>query len=196
MVSSTRRSSARTRAPCSRSGAPTTSRSGSRPSTARRRTRGPPSRGWSGGFRTSATPGRASPGRSPGRPPSRPSWSSESDPPTGCRRRCISRERRRPPRERPFPDASRAVTAVTAPRLATRLALAGKTELRPGRSTISKTVITGFNTDVKHKNRVFHIQTEDKGEANPYVESLVYVGGEILATKKTSYAEVVKEGRD
>jgi hypothetical protein len=57
-------------------------------------------------------------------------------------------------------------------------------------------VITGFNTDVKHKNRVFHIQTEDKGEANPYVESLVYVGGEILATKRTSYAEVVKTGRD
>jgi hypothetical protein len=57
-------------------------------------------------------------------------------------------------------------------------------------------VITGFNTDVKHKNRVFHIQTEDKGDANPYVESLVYVGGEILATKKTSYAEVLKEGRD
>src|SRR5262245_57360357 len=57
-------------------------------------------------------------------------------------------------------------------------------------------VITGFNTDVKHRNRVFHIQTEDKGEANPYVESLVYVGGEILATKRTSYAEVVKAGRD
>ena len=57
-------------------------------------------------------------------------------------------------------------------------------------------MITGFNTDVKHKNRVFHIQTEDKGDANPYVESLVYVGGEILATKKTSYAEVAKEGRD
>ena len=57
-------------------------------------------------------------------------------------------------------------------------------------------MITGFNTDVKHKNRVFHIQTEDKGEANPCVESLVYVGGEILATKRTSYAEVVKDGRD
>ena len=57
-------------------------------------------------------------------------------------------------------------------------------------------MITGFNTDVKHKNRVFHIQTEDKGEANPCVESLVYVGGEILATKRTSYAEVVKSGRD
>jgi len=57
-------------------------------------------------------------------------------------------------------------------------------------------VITGFNTDVKHKNRVFHIQTEDKGEGNPYVESLVYVGGEILATKRTSYAEVLQAGRD
>lgn len=57
-------------------------------------------------------------------------------------------------------------------------------------------MITGFNTDVKHKNRVFHIQTEDKGEANPCVESLVYVGGEILATKRTSYAEVVQTGRD
>jgi hypothetical protein len=57
-------------------------------------------------------------------------------------------------------------------------------------------VITGFNTDVKHKNRVFHIQTEDKGEGNPCVESLVYVGGEILATKRTSYAEVVQTGRD
>ncbi len=57
-------------------------------------------------------------------------------------------------------------------------------------------MITGFNTDVKHKSRVFHIQTEDKGEANPCVESLVYVGGEILATKRTSYAEVVKNGKD
>ncbi len=57
-------------------------------------------------------------------------------------------------------------------------------------------MITGFNTDVKHKNRVFHIQTEDKGEGNPCVESLVYVGGEILATKRTSYAEILQAGRD
>jgi hypothetical protein len=57
-------------------------------------------------------------------------------------------------------------------------------------------VITGYNTDVKHNNRVFHIQTEDKGETSPHIESLIYVGGEILATRKTSYAEVVKGGRD
>jgi hypothetical protein len=57
-------------------------------------------------------------------------------------------------------------------------------------------VITGYNTDVRHNNRVFHIQTEDKGEDNPYIESLVYVGGEILATRRTSYGEVLEEPRD
>lgn len=55
-------------------------------------------------------------------------------------------------------------------------------------------MITGFNTDIKHADKVYHIQTEDKGLQNPYIESLVYVGGEILASKKTSYAEQVKAG--
>jgi len=57
-------------------------------------------------------------------------------------------------------------------------------------------VITGFNTDIKHNDKVYHIQTEDKGLQNPYIESLVYVGGEILASKKTSYAEQAKSGVD
>ena len=57
-------------------------------------------------------------------------------------------------------------------------------------------MITGFNTDIKHNEKVYHIQTEDKGLQNPYIESLVYVGGEILASKKTSYAEQVKGGVD
>src|SRR5437764_5324453 len=58
----------------------------------------------------------------------------------------------------------------------------------------AKRVITGFNTDIRHNDKVYHIQTEDKGLQNPYIESLVYVGGEILASKKTSYAEQVKGG--
>ena len=55
-------------------------------------------------------------------------------------------------------------------------------------------MITGFNTDIKHNEKVYHIQTEDKGVENPYIESLVYVGGEILASKKTSYADQLKSG--
>jgi hypothetical protein len=57
-------------------------------------------------------------------------------------------------------------------------------------------LITGFNTDIKHNDKVYHVQTEDKGVGNPYIESLVYVGGEILASKKTSYAEQLKTGVD
>ena len=57
-------------------------------------------------------------------------------------------------------------------------------------------MIAGYNTDVRHKNRVFHIQTEDRGETAAEIESLVYVGGEILATKRTSYPEAIRSGRD
>ncbi len=57
-------------------------------------------------------------------------------------------------------------------------------------------MITGFNTDIKHNEKVYHVQTEDKGQGNPCIESLVYVGGEILASKKTSYADRLSEGAD
>jgi hypothetical protein len=57
-------------------------------------------------------------------------------------------------------------------------------------------VITGYNTDVKHRDRVFHVQTEDRGDQNPYVESFVYVGGEILGGKRTPYPEALRNGED
>jgi hypothetical protein len=56
-------------------------------------------------------------------------------------------------------------------------------------------LITGFNTDVKHEEKVFHVQTEDRGVANPVVESLVYVGGEILLSKKSPYRELITGDR-
>jgi hypothetical protein len=57
-------------------------------------------------------------------------------------------------------------------------------------------MITGYNTDVRHGEVVFHVQTEDKGVSNPCIESLVYVGGQVLATKRASYAELLTKGRD
>jgi hypothetical protein len=56
-------------------------------------------------------------------------------------------------------------------------------------------VITGYNTDVRYNDVIFHVQTEDKGLANPFIESLLYVGGQILANKRTSYAELLQEGK-
>src|SRR5688500_17250307 len=57
-------------------------------------------------------------------------------------------------------------------------------------------VITGFNTDVKHRDRVFHIHTEDRGDPRPYIESFVYVGGEILGGKRTPYDGSLRTGGD
>lgn len=57
-------------------------------------------------------------------------------------------------------------------------------------------MITGYNTDVRHGEVVFHVQTEDKGTSNPFIESLVYVGGQVLASKRASYAEMLAEGKD
>jgi hypothetical protein len=55
-------------------------------------------------------------------------------------------------------------------------------------------MITGFNTDVDHEGRVFHVQTEDKGLANPVIESLIYSRGEIVESRRSSYAELVALG--
>lgn len=57
-------------------------------------------------------------------------------------------------------------------------------------------MITGYNTDVRHGEVVFHVQTEDKGAANPCIESLVYVGGQVLASRRASYADLLAEGKN
>lgn len=56
-------------------------------------------------------------------------------------------------------------------------------------------MITGYNTDVRHGNRIFHVQTEDKGLSNPRIETLIYVGGEILDSCRGSYEDLVACGR-
>ena len=55
-------------------------------------------------------------------------------------------------------------------------------------------MISGFNTDVKHEGCVYHVQTEERGGANPVLESLVYIGGTIVAKKATPYSDRLKQG--
>ena len=57
-------------------------------------------------------------------------------------------------------------------------------------------VLTGFNTDIEYSGTVYHVQTEDKGQANPLVESLVYTSGEILYTRRTPYHDLIAEEID
>jgi hypothetical protein len=57
-------------------------------------------------------------------------------------------------------------------------------------------VITGFNTDIPFGGVTYHVQTEDKGLKTPLILSLVYVGGTIIASKRTPYADLVEAGYD
>jgi hypothetical protein len=53
----------------------------------------------------------------------------------------------------------------------------------------------GFNNNVRHKGRVFHIQTEDSGVKHPHIITHLFAdGGRILKTTKTSYAEFLEDG--
>ena len=52
--------------------------------------------------------------------------------------------------------------------------------------------LLGFNNNVRHKNRVFHIQTEDSGVKHPHIITHLFMdGGRILKSVKKSYAEHV-----
>ena len=56
--------------------------------------------------------------------------------------------------------------------------------------------LLGFNNNVKHRGRLFHIQTEDSGIRHPHVITHLFMdGGRILKTIKTSYADHVGSDR-
>lgn len=52
--------------------------------------------------------------------------------------------------------------------------------------------LLGYNNNVRHKGRVFHIQTEDSGVNHPHIITHLFMdGGRILKSVKKSYAEHV-----
>jgi len=56
---------------------------------------------------------------------------------------------------------------------------------------VFKKALTGFNHNIKHRGQMFHIQTEDSGLNNPHIITHLFVGGNILASKKTSYRDIL-----
>jgi hypothetical protein len=53
-------------------------------------------------------------------------------------------------------------------------------------------MVVGFNHNVMYRGEMFHVQTEDSGVNNPHIITLLYRGGTILSSKKTSYADILK----
>ena len=52
--------------------------------------------------------------------------------------------------------------------------------------------LLGFNNNVRHKGRVFHIQTEDSGIRHPHIITHLFAdGGRIIKSHKRIYAEHV-----
>jgi hypothetical protein len=53
-------------------------------------------------------------------------------------------------------------------------------------------MIPGFNHNIVHRGNVYHVQTEDLGLQNPLVSTHLFLGGNVLATRRTSYAEIAR----
>jgi hypothetical protein len=52
--------------------------------------------------------------------------------------------------------------------------------------------LLGYNTNVRHKGKLYHIQTEDSGINHPHIITHLFAdGGRIIASKKTAYAQYV-----
>src|SRR5690242_7019229 len=50
--------------------------------------------------------------------------------------------------------------------------------------------LVGYNTNVRHKGKLYHIQTEDSGVNHPHVITHLFAdGGRIIASRKTGYSE-------
>ncbi len=49
----------------------------------------------------------------------------------------------------------------------------------------------GYNTRVEYRGAAYIVQTQDKGPAAQYVESLIYKSGKLLTSKKTFYTSLL-----
>lgn len=55
------------------------------------------------------------------------------------------------------------------------------------------TTMSGYNTKVEFRGETYFVQTQDKGPAMPYIESLIYRSGRLLASRRKFYTEHLKD---
>jgi hypothetical protein len=51
--------------------------------------------------------------------------------------------------------------------------------------------VVGFNHNLNYKGRVFHVQTEDSGPQHGHTITHIFMGGNILASTRSSYTELL-----
>jgi len=52
-------------------------------------------------------------------------------------------------------------------------------------------MLPGFNTNVRHRGVLFHVQSEDSGRAHPHIITHLYHGGTIIHSEKSGYGEIL-----
>jgi len=52
-------------------------------------------------------------------------------------------------------------------------------------------MLSGFNTNIRHRGLLFHVQTEDSGRAHPHVITHLFHGGNILSSEKRGYHDLL-----
>ena len=53
-------------------------------------------------------------------------------------------------------------------------------------------MVLGFNHNLMYKGEIFHVQSEDSGVTKPHIITMLYRGGVIISSKKTSYSDILK----
>ncbi|MDH4226991.1 MAG: hypothetical protein OEV59_04455 [Deltaproteobacteria bacterium] len=53
----------------------------------------------------------------------------------------------------------------------------------------------GLNQNIPYRGETFHIQTEDGGRNNPVITTHLFIGGAILASRKTTYEDILKSDK-
>ncbi len=53
-----------------------------------------------------------------------------------------------------------------------------------------KKMVVGFNHNIKYRGQTYHAQTEDSGAERAQVVTHLFLGGNIIASKRTSYADI------
>jgi hypothetical protein len=50
----------------------------------------------------------------------------------------------------------------------------------------------GFNSNVRVGDAVYHVQTEDRGPAHPFIDTVVYLAGRVVHKRSTNYEKYVR----
>ncbi len=57
-------------------------------------------------------------------------------------------------------------------------------------------MLPGFNHNIRYRERVFHVQTEDNGLSQPVVITQLFLEGHVLAVERLDYADLTTSGLD